>query len=125
MSRPNEHRETCGCGASYQLKHKDRHLEKSAKHARWLENMGIVQNNTNNHVGQQTYYNNTSHDNASYGYNNSAEHPTYYNNVSYDYNDPYDFVFYGNEDEYDEPDFDFVYDDSDPDDQYDLPDNVY
>src|SRR6266853_2695196 len=135
MSRPNEHRETCGCGASYQLKHKDRHLEKSAKHARWLENRGIVQNNTNNHVGQQTYYNNTN-------YNNYAEYPTYYNNVSYDYNDPYDFIFYGNEDqEHDIPGFvyddyeynpadqydipDNVYDDSDPVDQYDIPDNVY
>src|SRR6266853_2803955 len=129
MTRLDIHSETCGCGTRYQLKHKARHLEKSATHKRWLQNRvansNIVQNNTNNHVGQQTYYNNTSHDNASYGYNNSAEHPTYYNNVSYDYNDPYDFVFYGNEDEYDEPDFDFVYDDSDPDDQYDLPDNVY
>src|SRR6266853_3909321 len=81
MSRPNEHRETCGCGARYQLKHKDRHLEKSATHARWLENRvahsNIVQNNTNNHVGQQTYNNISNNSNN----NNYVEYPTY-NNIS-------------------------------------------
>src|SRR6266853_4759547 len=121
MTRQDIHSETCGCGTRYQLKHKARHVEKSATHKRWLENRvansNIVQNNTNNHVGQQTYYNNTN-------YNNYAEYHTYYNNVSYDYNDPYDFIFYGNEDqEHDIPGF--VYDEYDPADQYDIPDNVY
>src|SRR6266853_452939 len=103
MSRPNEHKETCGCGARYQLKHKDRHLDKSAKHARWLENRvansNIVQNNTNNHVGQQTYNNisnNSSHDNY-------VQYPTYYNNASYDNNEYYEVDEYDPADEYDIP----------------------
>src|SRR6266853_5269072 len=96
MSRPNEHKETCGCGARYQLKHKDRHLDKSAKHARWLENRvansNIVQNNTNNHVGQQTYNNISNNSNI----NNYVEYPTYYNNTSYDNNEYYNTSYSNN-----------------------------
>src|SRR6266853_451788 len=113
MSRPNEQSETCGCGARYQLKHKDRHFDKSAKHARWLQNRvansDLVQNNTNNHVGQQTYNNisnssnNSSHDNASYGINNYVQYPTYYNNASYDNNEYYDAEYYNPADMYDPP----------------------
>src|SRR6266853_323503 len=111
MSRPNEHSETCGCGARYQLKHKDRHLDKSAKHARWLENRvansNIVQNNTNNHVGQQTY-NNISNNSNNSSHDNYVQYPTYYNNASYDNNEYYDADYYNPADVYDFPDY--VYD---------------
>src|SRR6266853_1567503 len=103
MTKRVKNTKTCECGTPYQSGNKARHLT-SAFHTRWEENREIVQNNTNNHVGQQTYYND----------NNYVEYPNYYNNVSYDYNDPYDFVFYGNEDP-----------EHVPDDQYDIPDGIY
>src|SRR6266853_1180877 len=128
MSRPNEHSETCGCGTSYQLKHKDRHLEKSAKHARWLENRvansNIVQNNTNNHVGQQTY-NNISNNSNNSNINNYVEYPTYYNNASYDNNEYYDADYYNPADMYDFPDYVYDIEYYNPADMYDPPEDIF
>src|SRR6266853_1630641 len=103
MTKRVKKTKTCECGTHYQSGNKARHLT-SAFHTRWEENRKIVQNNTiydnasyDNHVGQQTYYNDNNYveypnyyNNSSYdNTNNYVKYPTYYNNVSYDYNDTY------------------------------------
>src|SRR6266853_4176194 len=126
----------CYCGTSYKSSNRGKHL-KTAFHVRWLENRvansNIVQNNTNNHVGQQTYNNisnnsshdNASHDNASYGINNYVEYPTYYNNASYDNNEYYDADYYNPDDVYDFPDYVYDIEYYNPADMYDVPEDIF